>query len=163
MTNIPAEITDIKWNGLNLRMNGVNVDLRFSTGGWGASARHWLNIDGFYLAYERDRDVMGLLSAVNEDNREVLVLSKLLSMMWSQYSAPALSRLLYGEIDAVGALRSVYLSLTHKEPRESRRWYLKIKELLPEAWNLFKDEENRKYLEKLMDFETHLIARGIKG
>ncbi|MBA7629272.1 hypothetical protein ES703_36770 [subsurface metagenome] len=75
---------------------------------------------------------------------------------------PALSGLLHGEKDAVGALRSVYLSLTHKEPRESRSCYLKIKELLPEAWNLFKDEGSRRYLEKLMDFETNLIARAIK-
>ena len=160
-TSIPAEITDMTWNGLTFRINGSIIDLRFSTGGWYNS--YWLMLDGFHLAYKAYMDMIGLLRAVNENDRELLVLSKLVSIMYDQYSSPVLRSLLHGETTAIRALKSVYLSLTHKEPRESRRSYLKIKELLPEAWNLFEDEDSRRYLTKLMDFETHLIARGIKG
>jgi len=163
MTNIPAEITDIKWNGLNLRINGSKIGLHFSPGGWGCAGRHYLKLDGFHLSYENGMDVMKLLRAVNEDNKELLVLSKLTSIMWSQYSSPVLSGLLHGTTDAIGVLRSVYLSLTHKAHHNAIYSYLQIKELLPEAWNLFKDEDSQRYLEKLIDFETNLIAYGIKG
>jgi len=162
-TNIPAEITDIGWSGLNFRINGTEIDLHFSTGGWGNAGKYSLKLDGFYLVYEKDRDVMKLLRAVNENNRELLVLSKLISIMWGQYSLPVLSSLLHGEANAIRVLKSVYLSLTHKELGNARQWYFQVKELLPEAWNLFKDEDARRYIARLMDFETNLIARGIKG
>lgn len=164
-TNIPAEITDVKSSGLKFRINGAMIDLSFSTGRgwWGSYDKCYLNLDGFYLNYTKNTDVMSLLRAVHENNREHLVLSKLTSILWNQYATPILRSILHGETNASRVLRSVYLSLTHKQPRESRRSYLKIKELLPEAWNLFRGKEDRRYLVKLMDFETHLIARGIKG
>lgn len=162
-TNIPAEITDIGWSGLNFRINGSEVSLHFSAGGWGHAVKYLLKLDGFYLVYEKDRDAMAFLRAVNENNRELLVLSKLTSIMWGQYSSPVLRSLLHGETDVIRVLKSVYLSLTHKEPGNARQWYFQVKELLPEAWNLFKDEDTRRYIARLMDFEANLIARGIKG
>ena len=164
--NIPAEITDIRWNGLKLRINGSIIDLIFSSTAY--TYKQWLKIDGFYLVFGNDEEVMMFLRAVSEDNRKLLVLSKLISVMWHQYSLPAVRRLLrrydkHGETDAARFLRSVYLSLTHKRLYNAKEHYMKIRELLPEAWNLFEDEDARRYIAKLMDFETNLIAYGIKG
>ncbi len=163
MKHIQAEITGIKWSSLELKINGADINMHLSSGaGWNGYTPHLLTVDRFYLYYRNGSDVMALLRAINENNRAIVVLSKLVSIMWQRYSMPALSGIIQGRLDAVGALRSVYLSLTHKEPRESSSCYLKIKELLPEAWTLFKDEGSRRYLEKLMEFETELIARAIQ-
>jgi len=162
-TSVPAEITGVNYDGLEFRVNGTLIRLTFSTLAW--VNRYWVEFDGFYLTMEYDEDVFSFLRAVSEGSREVLVLSKLISIMWPRYSRPAAHRLLEayrrGEVDAARFLRLAYLSLTHKKHISAGYYYGRIRGLLPEAWSLFRSEEARRYIAGLMDFEVRLIAYGI--
>ena len=158
ISDIPASVTDIQWNGIILRINDHLVRINFYEMAW---------VNRFYICFDRKysfsfylsepEDVMKFLRIVNNNDEKRLTLIKIASLATSYRTSKKLVEKILNssniEQEADGILKSVYYSLAQTR---SVFAYEQIAELLPELGNI-----KSKYLQRLKDLKVKFIVDGL--